>query len=108
MTVTNQETKPTEDQARLANPPDVTTVRGIADISDGRGYLLARGYRRSPADIPLPAALIRQYGLRRGDEIEGTAIAPRGGPGIDGSGNNGASQAQPRGDRTRNAAPKSG
>jgi transcription termination factor Rho len=47
-------------------------VHGIADIEGGRGYLRTAGYRRSPADIPLPAALVRQYGLRRGDTIEGT------------------------------------
>jgi transcription termination factor Rho len=77
MTATTQETIVTDEQTRPADVPDVITVRGIADISDGRGYLLAGGYRRSAADIPLPAALIRQYGLRRGDEIEGTAIAAR-------------------------------
>jgi transcription termination factor Rho len=103
MTTTTQETTATQEQGRPANPPDVITVRGIADISDGRGYLLARGYRRSPADIPLPATVIRQYGLRRGDEIEGTATAPRAGTSPDA-----ASQAQPRGGRTRNAASKSG
>jgi transcription termination factor Rho len=84
--------------------PDVITVRGIADISDGRGYLLAGGYRRSPADIPLPAALIRQYGLRRGDEVEGTAITPRGG-----TSNDGASHGQPGGSgRIRNGGSQNG
>src|SRR5260370_4877710 len=76
MTATTQETVVTEEHSRLADVPDVITVRGIADISDGRGHLVAGGYRRSPADIPLPAALIRQYGLRRGDEVEGLAIRP--------------------------------
>src|SRR5258708_9246248 len=74
MTATTQETAVTEEQTRPADMPDVITVRGIADISDGRGSLLAGGYRRSLADIPLPAALIRQYGLRRRDAIEVTAI----------------------------------
>ena len=59
--------------ARPARVPDLIPVRGIADIEDGHGYLRTTGYRRSPADIPLPAALVRQYGLRRGDTIEGTA-----------------------------------
>jgi transcription termination factor Rho len=59
--------------ARPAQLPDLAPVRGIADIEDGRGYLRTAGYRRSPADIPLPAALVRQYGLRRGDTIAGTA-----------------------------------
>jgi transcription termination factor Rho len=108
MTTTTQETTVTVTETRPADTLDVITVRGLADISDGRGYLLAGGYRRSPADIPLPAALIRQYGLRRGDEIEGTAIAPPGGASSDA-----ASQGQPRGSRparggSKGSGPKSG
>jgi transcription termination factor Rho len=102
VTAITQETTSVEERARPADVPDVITARGIVDISDGRGYLLARGYRRSPADTPLPAALIRRHGLRRGDEIEGTAIAPPAGGGQDG-----ASQARPRGNRTPNGAAKS-
>ncbi|HEX3958920.1 MAG TPA: transcription termination factor Rho [Trebonia sp.] len=59
--------------ARPAQLPGRIPVRGIADIEDGHGYLRTAGYRRSPADIPLPAALVRQYGVRRGDTIEGAA-----------------------------------
>jgi len=47
-------------------------VSGIADLTDGRGYLRTAGYRRSPGDIPLTAAQVRQYGLRPGDQIHGT------------------------------------
>ncbi len=71
MTATATPTQP----ARLPRSADLTPVRGIADVEDGRGHLRTAGYRRSPADIPLPAALVRQYGLRRGDAIEGTAAA---------------------------------
>jgi transcription termination factor Rho len=57
------------------------SVRGIADLSGGRGFLRVSGYRRSPRDIPLTAAQIRQYGLRDGDLVEGHAAekvpAPR-------------------------------
>jgi transcription termination factor Rho len=58
---------------RLAPADDLIPVQGIADIEDGHGYLRTAGYRRSPADLPLPAALVRKYGLRRGDAIEGSA-----------------------------------
>ena len=50
-------------------------MSGIVDASDGRGYLRTAGYRRSPGDIPLTAAVVRQYGLRKGDQVEGV-IAP--------------------------------
>jgi len=46
---------------------------GIADLSDGRGFLRTDGYRRSRNDIPLSAAQVRRFGLRAGDQIEGTA-----------------------------------
>jgi transcription termination factor Rho len=62
----------TQEQAIPAQRPRTETVRGIADIEGGHGYLRTAGYRRSPADIPLPAALVRKYGLRRGDEVEAT------------------------------------
>jgi transcription termination factor Rho len=48
-------------------------VSGIADLTDGRGYLRTAGYRRSPGDVPLTAAQVRQYGLRPGDQLRGTA-----------------------------------
>jgi transcription termination factor Rho len=95
MTTTTQETSSAEERVRPADAPDAITVRGIADISDGHGYLLTRGYRRSPADVPLPAGLIRQYELRRGDEIEATATAARGGTNAapkGGAANNGAAK----------------
>jgi transcription termination factor Rho len=47
-------------------------VTGIVDIAGGRGFLRTN-YRRTPADLPLTQGQIRQYGLRPGDEIEGTA-----------------------------------
>jgi transcription termination factor Rho len=59
-------------QSRAAVP-----VHGIADIGDGRGFLRTAGYRRSPGDIPLTPGQVRQYGLRKGDLVEGMA-APQG------------------------------
>ena len=65
----------TTDLARSvsAETHDTIPVHGIVDIIDGRGYLRTAGYRRSPADIPLTPSQIRQHGLRKGDQIEGTA-----------------------------------
>jgi transcription termination factor Rho len=65
---------------RVAQAP-VTPVTGIVDISDGRGYLRTGGYRRSPGDISLTTGQVRQYGLRKGDEVEGTVTAASGGNG---------------------------
>jgi transcription termination factor Rho len=57
-----------------AEPPDAP-VSGIVDLTDGRGYLRTAGYRRSASDLPLTAAQVRSYGLRKGDQIEGTVTA---------------------------------
>src|ERR1700733_7795013 len=51
----------------------VAAVSGVVDLGDGRGFLRTAGYRRSPGDIPISTAQVRQYGLRPGDHIEGTA-----------------------------------
>jgi transcription termination factor Rho len=71
------ETRPVSD-VQVPSPRDstgkqapVTPVSGVVDLSDGRGYLRTAGYRRSAADLPLTAAQIRTYGLRKGDQIDG-------------------------------------
>jgi transcription termination factor Rho len=71
MTAITAET--TEEQLRVS--AETHPVAGIVDISDGRGYLRTGGYRRSPGDIQLTTSQVRQYGLRKGDEIEGTVPA---------------------------------
>src|ERR1700722_15072997 len=70
--------------ARVPSPRDgdaaaapVTQVSGIADLTDGRGYLRTAGYRRSVGDIPLTASQVRQYGLRKGDQVEATVTGNR-------------------------------
>src|SRR5580698_7140242 len=49
-----------------------TLVSGIIDADDRRGYLRTAGYRRSSGDIPLTQGQLKQFGLRKGDLIEGT------------------------------------
>jgi transcription termination factor Rho len=94
MTATIQETAapPQVKQAPAAIP-----VSGIVDIADGHAFVRTSGYRRGPADVYVSAGQIRQYGLRRGDHIEGTArpngTGPNGtspkGTGPNGTGPNG-------------------
>lgn len=56
-------------------------VSGVVDIGDGHGFIRTSGYRRGPGDIYVSAGQIRQYGLRTGDQIEGTARAEGAGRG---------------------------
>jgi len=70
MTTTTQESaaRPQGIQA-----PASILVSGIVDIGDGHAFVRTSGYRRSPADVYVSAGQIRQYGLRKGDKIEGAA-----------------------------------
>lgn len=69
MTVMTEE-KPAKEQQEAA-----VEVSGIVDLADGRGFLRTTGYRRGPGDIPLSQAQARQFGLRPGDQVQGTAAA---------------------------------
>ena len=77
MTATIQETAapPQVKQAPAAIP-----VSGIVDIADGHAFVRTSGYRRGPADVYVSAGQIRQYGLRKGDHIEGAARPDGTGP----------------------------
>jgi len=73
MTATRQESHP---PAPVSGAPDTVQVSGVADIGDGHAFVRTSGYRPGPADVYVSVGQIRQYGLRKGDLIEGTA-APR-------------------------------
>jgi transcription termination factor Rho len=47
-------------------------VSGVLDVVKGNGFLRTRGCLPGPDDVQLSPAQIRQYGLRRGDVVEGT------------------------------------
>jgi len=83
-TITEEKRVPTETQPK----PSTTAVSGIVDADDRRGYLRTAGYRRSSGDIPLTSAQLRQFGLRKGDLIEGTAGPERSGRDNQGNRNN--------------------
>jgi transcription termination factor Rho len=48
-------------------------VEGIVDVVGNNAFLRTDGYAPSKDDIHISPALMRQFGLRRGDEIVGTA-----------------------------------
>src|SRR5580700_11264173 len=70
MTATIQETAA---PPQVKQAPAAIAVSGIVDIADGHAFVRTSGYRRSPADVAVSAGQIRQYGLRKGDGIEGAA-----------------------------------
>jgi transcription termination factor Rho len=63
-----QSTKPSESGMLRA-------VSGILDVGgNGSAFLRTSGFRIGPDDVFVPAALINQYALRRGDQIAGAAV----------------------------------
>jgi transcription termination factor Rho len=80
----------------------VTHVSGIVDLTDGHGYLRTAGYRRSAGDIPLTAGLVRQYGLRKGDQINATLTGDRNGTTGGGTAGGGTAGGGTAGKRTAN------
>jgi transcription termination factor Rho len=67
-----------EETAKAERPQAASTVSGIVDLADDRGFLRTAGYRRSGGDIPITPAQVRQHALRPGDHIEGTAGSGQG------------------------------
>ncbi|MCL8011551.1 transcription termination factor Rho [Streptomyces sp. AS02] len=66
MTTTTLENPPVEQQ------PTVRAVTGVLDIdTNGKGHLRAENLLPSPADPQVSPALIRRYGLRKGDLVDG-------------------------------------
>jgi transcription termination factor Rho len=72
MTETMQESHP---PAWVSGTPATVPVSGLADIGDGHAFVRISGYRPGPADVYVSGGQIRQYGLRKGDLVEGTARA---------------------------------
>ncbi len=62
-----------ESPVQVKQAPAAIAVSGLVDLADGHAFVRTAGYRRGPDDIYVSAAQIRQYGLRKGDLIEGTA-----------------------------------
>jgi transcription termination factor Rho len=51
------------------------STNGILDIVGERAFVRADGYLPGPDDTPVPIALVRELGLRRGDTVCGTVRA---------------------------------
>ena len=95
-------------------PPSAAPVRespaqpvsGLLDISDGRGFLRRAGYQRGPDDVYLTQAQVQQYGLRKGDAVEGTARPPQPGKPAGKSSGNRSSGQRDRSSRNRDQLDK--
>jgi transcription termination factor Rho len=76
MTTTIQESAVPE---RAVQTPGSVPISGLIDPADGHALVRVSGYRPSAADVYVSVGQIKQYGLRKGDRIEGTARSSAGG-----------------------------
>ena len=61
-------------QTEISVPVELSDISGILDLRDeGFGFIRANGYLPSPKDIYVSAAIVRRYGLRKGDFLVGGA-----------------------------------
>ncbi|HZU57820.1 MAG TPA: hypothetical protein VFA06_18250, partial [Actinocrinis sp.] len=65
----------TRPRAESAPPEWLAPVAGILELKDQHGFLRTAGYLPGPLDVYVPPAVIREYGLRAGDLVEGAAAS---------------------------------
>ncbi|MFF3644049.1 transcription termination factor Rho [Streptomyces sp. NPDC002564] len=76
MTATLTETPVTSSTSRTGSTAHACA--GVLDIGrDGRGFLRGPGCLPASHDVQVPAAVVRQLGLRSGDFVEGVCGRPR-------------------------------
>lgn len=64
---------PRDDQQATA----VVPVAGIVDILDSYAFIRTSGYLPGPNDVYVSMGLVKKYGLRKGDAVQGTIRPPR-------------------------------
>ncbi|CAM5625967.1 Transcription termination factor Rho OS=Streptomyces cyaneofuscatus OX=66883 GN=rho PE=3 SV=1 [Streptomyces cyaneofuscatus] len=67
----------TLERPAIREPRPVRAAGLLDTVSGGHGLLRVQGGHPSPGDIQVSPALIRRYGLRKGDAVEGSCERPR-------------------------------
>ncbi len=66
-----------ENEPTLSDDDVLVAISGIVDILDNYAFVRTTGYLPGPNDAYLPMAMVRRFGLRRGDVIVGAIRTPR-------------------------------
>ena len=54
-------------------------VAGILDVLENYAFVRTSGYLAGPNDVYVSLAMVKKYGLRKGDAVVGAIRAPRDG-----------------------------
>jgi transcription termination factor Rho len=66
-----------EPEEREVQEPEPVPVAGIVDILESYAFVRTSGYLPGPNDVYISMGMVRKYGLRKGDAIQGTIRGTR-------------------------------
>ncbi|MCV7747284.1 Transcription termination factor Rho [Micrococcus luteus] len=70
---------PEVDETELTEDDVLQPVAGILDVLDNYAFVRTSGYLPGPNDVYVSLAMVKKYGLRKGDAVVGAIRAPRDG-----------------------------
>ena len=70
---------PEVDEVELTEDDVLQPVAGILDVLDNYAFVRTSGYLPGPNDVYVSLAMVKKYGLRKGDAVVGAIRAPRDG-----------------------------
>ena len=70
---------PEVDDTELTEDDVLLPVAGILDVLDNYAFVRTSGYLPGPNDVYVSLAMVKKYGLRKGDAVVGAIRAPRDG-----------------------------
>ncbi|MFW6691957.1 transcription termination factor Rho [Streptomyces sp. MAR4 CNX-425] len=79
MTTTTHTTAETPAAAAVRATSELTAVAGVFETVGNQGFLRVGGTQPGDDDVQVPANLVRRFGLRMGDLVEGGVLPARGG-----------------------------
>src|SRR5699024_7995168 len=66
-----------DDQQDVSEDEALLPVSGILDVLDNYAFVRTSGYLPGPNDVYVSMAMVKRFGLRKGDAIRGEVRAPQ-------------------------------
>ena len=95
----DQDSDDDQQQHDVSEDESLVPISGILDVLDNYAFVRTSGYLPGPNDVYVSMAMVKRYGLRKGDAVRGQVRAP--GEGDDGSNQGGGRGRGGRGGRNR-------
>ena len=66
-----------ENEPTVGEDDVLVPARGILDVMDNYAFVRTSGYLPSPEDAYVSLAMVKKFGLRKGDIVTGSSASPR-------------------------------